>query len=208
MAGWWDKVVVPRLIRCACAAPGIMDLRGKVVPLAQGEVFELGCGGGLNQRFYRAGAVTGFAGLDPSPLGLEQAREEAARKGWQADLRQGEGEAIPFEDARFDTVVCTYTLCSVHSPARVLAELRRVLKPGGRLLFAEHGAAPDPSVARWQRRIEPVWKRIAGGCHLTRPVIAGIEAAGFAVTPGGRRYIDKTPRFAGWMEWGEAVRGA
>ena len=208
MAGWWDKVVVPRLIRCACAAPGIMDLRGKVVPLAQGEVFELGCGGGLNQRFYRAGAVTGFAGLDPSQLGLEQSREEAARKGWQADLRQGEGEAIPFEDARFDTVVCTYTLCSVHSPARVLAELRRVLKPGGRLLFAEHGAAPDPSVARWQRRIEPVWKRIAGGCHLTRPVIAGIEAAGFAVTPGGRRYIDKTPRFAGWMEWGEAVRGA
>lgn len=204
--GWWDRNVVPRLIRCACAAPGIMDLRAKVVPQARGAVFELGCGGGLNQRFYDTGAVTSFAGLDPSPMGLEQARGEAARKGWQADLREGLGEAIPFEDARFDTAVCTYTLCSVHDPARVLAELARVLKPGGTLLFLEHGAAPDAGVARWQRRIEPLWTRTMGGCHLTRPVTSGVADAGFTVTPQGQGYMARTPRFAGWMEWGAAVR--
>lgn len=204
--GFWNRQVVPRLIKCACAAPGIMDLRGKVVPQARGAVFELGCGGGLNQRFYDADAVTSFAGLDPSGKGLDQARAEAARKGWQTDIREGFGEDIPFADESFDTAVCTYTLCSVHQPARVLSELRRILKPGGKLLFVEHGAAPDAAVARWQRRIEPVWKRMMGGCHLTRPVTSSVAGAGFAVEPGGRSYMAKTPKFAGWMEWGSATR--
>ena len=203
---WYDEHVVPRFIQCACSSPAIMKLRQKVVPLASGKVFEIGCGGGINQQFYDPARVSSFSGMDPSTKGLEFTREAVARKGWQADVRQGFGEAIPFEDESFDCVVCTFTLCSVESQAGTLSELRRILKPGGRLLYAEHGKAPDASVQKWQGRIEPVWKKLAGGCHLTRPIGAPIAEAGFQLNVLGEQYAPKTPRFAGWMEWGEAVR--
>ncbi|WP_068077564.1 class I SAM-dependent methyltransferase [Novosphingobium lentum] len=203
---WYDAHVMPRMIRCACSAPGIMDRRASVVPLASGRVFELGCGGGINQAFYDTDRVTAFAGIDPSPKLLDYAREQARTKGWDADIRQGFGEDIPFGDERFDTVVCTYTLCSVDDPARVLAELRRVLVPGGTLLFLEHGHSPDAGVARWQQRIEPMWKPMMGGCHLTRPIGPAVRAAGFSVEPIGSGYMPRMPRWASWMEWGAAVR--
>lgn len=203
---WYEEHVVPRFIQCACSSPVIMQLREKVVPLASGKVFEIGCGGGINQQFYDAGKVTSFSGMDPSAKGLEFTREAVAAKGWQADVRQGFGEAIPFPDESFDCVVCTFTLCSVESQAQTLKELRRILKPGGRLLYAEHGKAPDASVQKWQNRIEPVWKRLAGGCHLTRPIGSPIADAGFQLHVLGQRYAPKTPKFAGWMEWGEAVK--
>lgn len=205
-ANWYDAHVVPRIIKCACSSPAIMKIREQVVPLASGKVFEIGCGGGINQQFYDPARVSGFSGMDPSEKGLDYAREAAASKGWQADIRQGFGEAIPFEDESFDCVVCTYTLCSVESQAQTVSELRRILKPGGRLLFAEHGGAPDASVRKWQGRIEPVWKKLAGGCHLTRPISSAIAQGGFALTPLGARYAPKTPRWAGWMEWGEAMK--
>jgi ubiquinone/menaquinone biosynthesis C-methylase UbiE len=205
-ASWYDEHVVPRFIKCACSSPAIMALREKVAPLAEGRVFEIGCGGGINQQFYDPARISGYSGMDPSAKGLDYAREAAARKGWQADIRQGFGEAIPFEDASFDSVVCTFTLCSVQDQAQTLAELRRTLKPGGKLLFAEHGRAPDAGVAKWQDRIEPVWTKLAGGCHLTRPVGEAVERAGFAVQELGKRYTPKMPKFAGWMEWGQAVK--
>ena len=207
-ATWYDERVVPRLIRCACSSPAIMKLREAVVPLASGAVFEIGCGGGLNQSFYDPAKVTSFAGMDPSEKGLEFAREAAAKRGWSAEIRQGFGEDIPFPSASFDCVVCTFTLCSVGDPAQTLRELHRILKPGGRLLYAEHGRAPDAGVAKWQDRIEPLWKRVAGGCHLTRPIGAAIATGGFDVAALGARYAPKTPRFAGWMEWGEARKAA
>lgn len=203
---WYDEHVVPRFIQCACSSPAIMKLRQKVVPLASGKVFEIGCGGGINQQFYDPTRVSSFSGMDPSAKGLEFTQEAVARKGWQADVRQGFGEAIPFDDESFDCVVCTFTLCSVESQAQTVKELRRILKPGGRLLYAEHGRAPDPSVQKWQGRIEPVWKKLAGGCHLTRPIGAPIADAGFQLNVLGQQYAPKTPRFAGWMEWGEAVK--
>ena len=206
LGNWYDEHVVPRFIQCACSSPAIAALREKVVPKASGKVFEIGCGGGINQQFYDAAQVTSFSGMDPSAKGLEFAREAVARKGWQGDVRQGFGEAIPFDDESFDCVVCTFTLCSVGDQAQTLKELRRILRPGGRLLFAEHGQAPDQNVRKWQDRIEPVWKRLAGGCHLTRPVTTTIAAAGFVPGETGQRYAPKTPRWAGWMEWGEAVK--
>lgn len=206
-AAWYDERIVPRLIRCACSGPAIMRMRGKVVPQASGAVFELGCGGGINQALLDPARIASYAGLDPSAKGLDYARAAAAAHGLNADLRLGHGEAIPFADASFDTVICTFTLCSVADPARTAAELRRVLRPGGRLLYAEHGAAPDPGVAGWQRRIEPVWQRIAGGCHLTRPVAAPLLAAGFALEPLHAGYAPRTPRVAGWIEAGVARPG-
>lgn len=202
----WDAQVVPRLIKCACGLPGIAELRAGIVPRAQGQVFEIGCGGGLNQPFYDTARVSGFAGIDPSPKLLDYARKAAGGRGWPVDIRQGMGEAIPFPDASFDTAVCTYTLCSVAEPARVLSELHRILKPGGTLLFLEHGRSPDAGVARWQRRIEPVWKPLMGGCHLARAVTAPVRAAGFQIEQAGHAYMPGMPRWAAWMEWGAGVK--
>ena len=137
---------------------------------------------------------------------LDAARQGAREKGWEHDIRQGVGEDIPFADGSFDTTVVTFTLCSVEDPAKVLGELRRILKPRGKLLFLEHGRAPDPGVARWQERVEPVWKPLAGGCHLTRPIGSSLRAAGFDVAPMGQDYLPKAPRIMGWMEWGVARR--
>lgn len=202
--GWYDATIMPRLITCACSQGQVMKRRAALVPLARGDVFELGCGGGINHAFYDAGAITSYAGIDPHEGLLEGARRAAREKGWVADLRQGRGEAIPFAEASFDCVVCTFTLCSVSDPAQVMREMRRILRPGGKALFLEHGRAPDPGVRRWQERIEPLWKRLAGGCHLTRPVASALAEAGFAVEPLGKGYTPKAPRFAGWMEWGVA----
>jgi ubiquinone/menaquinone biosynthesis C-methylase UbiE len=200
MASWWERHGVPRLIKCACSQGQIMKVRSKVVPNASGDVLELGCGGGINMEFYDPARVTSFTGLDPSPELLAMSRAAAQARGMAADIQGGVGEAMPFADAQFDTVVTTFTLCSVADQAAVLAEIRRVLKPGGTALFLEHGAAPDASVAKWQRRIEPLWKRIGGNCHLTRPISGAYEQAGFAVDRQAAAYIPKTPRPFGWYE--------
>lgn len=204
MASWWERHGVPRLIKCACSQGQIMKARSKVVPLAAGDVLELGCGGGINMEFYDPARVASFTGLDPSPELLAMSRAAARARGMDADIQGGVGESMPFGSGRFDTVVTTFTLCSVADQAAVLAEIRRVLKPGGTALFLEHGAAPDAGVAKWQRRIEPVWKRIGGNCHLTRPIGDAYEKAGFSVDRQGAAYMPKTPRPFGWIEYGAA----
>ena len=208
LKNWYEANIMPRLITCACSQGQVMKRRSAVVPLAQGDVFELGCGGGINHTFYDAGAISSYAGIDPHEGLLAGAREAARAKGWAADIRAGRGEAIPFADASFDCTVCTFTLCSVDDPQAVMHEMRRVLRPGGTLLFLEHGRAPDAPVRRWQERIEPVWKRLAGGCHLTRPITSALAGAGFAVEQLGEGYTPQAPRFAGWMEWGIAHKPA
>ena len=206
---WYDRHVMPRLVMCGCSQDVVADMRKQIVPMARGRVFELGCGGGLNQPFYSPGMVTHLAGIDPHLGLLAAARKRAGAQGWDADIRQGFGEDIPFATGSFDTVVCTYTLCSVANATQTIAEMRRVLKPGGQLLFLEHGRAPDIAVYAWQRRIEPVWRPLAGGCHLTRPVGALLRAGGLEVEPLGQAYLPKTPRALGWTEWGVArKRGA
>lgn len=204
LASWYEAHIMPRMITCACSQGQVMKRRAAVVPRARGDVFELGCGGGINHQFYDAGAITSYAGIDPHEGLLDSARAAARAKGWAADLRQGRGEAIPFDEASFDCVVCTFTLCSVDDPRLVMRELRRILRPGGAMLFLEHGRAPDREVRVWQERIEPLWKRLAGGCHLTRPIASALADADFAVEKLGEDYTPKAPRFAGWMEWGVA----
>ena len=205
MASLYDRLVLPRLLKCACSAPPMMKQRAKVVPRAQGRVLELGIGLGLNLRFYDPERVSSVTGVDPARE-LRAAAESAPHDPrLSVNVEDGTAEALPFSDGSFDCVVCTFTLCSVQAPAQALAEARRVLRPAGRFLYCEHGLAPDPGVVKWQRRIEPVWKRIAGGCHLTRPVTSAIEAAGFKVAQRDSMYLPRTPRFAGWDEWGEAT---
>ena len=203
-ASWWERTIVPKLIGCACAQPQIMKARSRIVPQSEGDVLELGCGGGINMQFYNPARINSFAGLDPSPALLDASRAAAQAKGMSADIRAGIGEAMPFDDACFDTILVTFTLCSVHDQAKVLSEMRRVLRPGGKALFLEHGSAPDENVRKWQRRIEPLWSRIGGNCHLTRAITGAYEGAGFKISGGDKSYMPKTPRPFGWIEWGEA----
>jgi len=204
MTSFYDRYVLPRFIGCACGAGIIAKQRARIVPRAEGRVLELGIGGGLNLAFYDPAKVTSVTGIDPSE-GLRDVAMAAPRSpDLKVEILAGTAETLGFEDHSFDTVVCTFTLCSVQAPAAVLAQARRVLKPGGRFLFCEHGLAPDPKVARWQRGLEPFWTPLAGGCHLTRPVGATITAAGFAIDEGQAFYMPKTPRPLGWCELGVA----
>lgn len=205
MTSFYDRHIMPRLIGCACASRPIMKQRVKVVPKAAGKVLELGIGGGLNLRFYDPAKVESVSGVDPSAELRAFALEAERPEGLKVDIQKGTAEALPFESGSFDCVVCTFTLCSVQSPSAALAEAKRVLKPGGRFLYCEHGLAPDPDVVKWQRRLEPMWKAIAGGCHLTRPITTSVLGAGFTVTSSERMYLPGTPRAMGWSEWGEAV---
>ncbi|HEY3948347.1 class I SAM-dependent methyltransferase [Phenylobacterium sp.] len=205
MASWYERTILPKLLGCACGSSPIMRQRAKVVPRAEGRVLELGIGMGLNLAYYDPAKVSAVVGVDPAAALRAAALAAPRDERLTVQVEDGDAEALPFEAASFDTVVCTFTLCSVCTPAAALAEARRVLKPAGRFLFCEHGLAPDPGVARWQRRIEPLWKRIAGGCHLTRPVGSAIEAAGFSLTDRETMYVPKTPKIAAWNEWGSAT---
>lgn len=204
LKSWYDAKVLPRMITIACSQGQVMKRRSQVVPLASGDVFELGCGGGINQQFYDPDKVTSYAGIDPHDKLLEDAGRAAQAKGWPATIKQGVGEDIPFPNRSFDTVVCTFTLCSVEDQMQVLSEMLRILRPGGQALFLEHGRAPDANIAKWQDRIEPIWKPLAGGCHLTRPIGSAFRGAGFDVAPLGQGYLPKAPKFAMWNEWGVA----
>jgi len=198
--------MVPRLIGYCCSQPPVMRRRQEIVPRASGRVLELGAGGGANLGLYDRRKVESVIGIDPSE-GLI-ARAECVKAAYGSDffrIERGIAEDLPFPDASFDTVVATFTLCSVQDHQLALKEAARVLIPGGRLLFLEHGLSPDADIRRWQRRIEPVWKHIAGGCHLTRPVTDSIVGAGFAVPERHGSYMEQSPRFAGWVEWGEAI---
>ena len=177
--GLYDTYVLPHLIDLACGSGDIAKQRSKIIPRAHGRVLEVGMGPGLNLPFYDRSSVEFVWGLDPS----EGMRRKAAAALEATDLEVRwldlPGEEIPLEDHSVDTVVLTYTLCTIPDWERALGQMRRVLKPGGHLLFSEHGEAPDEAVRRWQHRIDPVWTRLAGGCHITRPIPQLIESAGF-----------------------------
>jgi ubiquinone/menaquinone biosynthesis C-methylase UbiE len=170
--------VLPLLIDLSMRQRNLALYRRNVVPAASGRVLEIGIGSGLNLPLYGAN-VTQLIGLDPSPKLLAMTSEKAHDAGIAVDLVEGGAEAVPLESQSVDTVVTTWTMCSIPDAGRALREMRRVLKPSGRLLFVEHGLAPDPGVRWWQDRLTPVWKRIGGGCHLNRPIWSLIEGAGF-----------------------------
>ncbi len=206
MTGLWDKYVVPPLISAACSTKPIMKQREKVVPHAQGRILELGCGSGTNFGFYDTGRLERLFALEPSPEMLARARTAAEGHpiAGNVEFLQAGAEAVPLDDNSIDTVVMTFVLCTIPDWQGALSEVRRVLKPGGRVLFSEHGLAPDAGVAKWQRRIEPVWKRLAGGCHLTRDTGALLRAGGLSLDQVETMYLPNSPKIAGFCSWGAA----
>jgi ubiquinone/menaquinone biosynthesis C-methylase UbiE len=176
--GFYQDYILPYLINLAMRRQDFAPYRERVLADAQGRVLEVGIGPGLNLPFYAQRAQQ-VIGLDPSPRLLAMARRAGRGTDSAIELIEGSAEAVPLDDRSVDTVVTTWTLCSIPDAPRALAEMRRVLRPGGRLLFVEHGLAPDPKVRWWQDRITPAWKRVAGGCHLNRAIAQLIEEAGF-----------------------------
>lgn len=177
--GFYQRHILPHLTDLAMRARIVADERRRLLPAATGRVLEFGIGSGLNLPFY-GDEVTTVIGVDPSPELLAKARRRVAGQAIPVDLLEAGAESLPVDDASIDTVVTTFTLCSIPEVERALDEARRVLKPVGRLLFVEHGlAATRPSVARWQHRLTPAWRCVAGGCHLDRPIADLIAGAGF-----------------------------
>jgi ubiquinone/menaquinone biosynthesis C-methylase UbiE len=181
-----------------------MDMRAKVVPLAEGEVLEVGMGSALNLPMYDTSRVSKVWGLEPSSGMRKKAEPNLKKSPVQVEWLDLPGEEIPLDDNSVDSVLLTYTLCTIPDWDKALQQMQRVLKPGGKLLFCEHGLAPDPAVSRWQNRLTPLWKKLCGGCHLNRNITEGIERNGFRLQDSRTLYMDKTPKFAGHMYYGSA----
>lgn len=202
--GLYDRHILPHLIDFACGMGAVMKARSQLVPQARGRVLEIGIGSGLNLSFYDPQRVAVVVGVDPSAAMQRLARERAARCQVPVEMIALELGQIQAADASFDDIVCTFTLCTIPDALAALKEMRRVLKAGGRLLFCEHGLAPDLPVVRWQKRLTPLWKPLAGGCHLDRDIPALIGAGGFHIRELSTGYL-KGPRpmthvYRGWAD--------
>jgi len=203
--GFYDSKILPFLIDKACGIGPIQAQREIVVPQAEGEVLEIGIGSGLNLPFYDTAKVSKVWGLEPSAEMREKAAKVAEKAAVPVSFLDLPGEEIPLADQSVDTVLVTYTLCTIPEVAAALKQMRRVLKPDGKLIFCEHGQAPDASVRRWQDRLNPIWGTFSGGCHLNRPIDALVKQAGFEIETLDTGYI-ASPKFAGFNYWGTAKR--
>lgn len=202
---FYEQHILPHVIDLACGDKVIMDERSSLLGAAEGRVLEVGMGSGLNLRYYNPDKVDFVWGLEPSEGMRKKARKNLARSPVQVEWLGLPGEEIPLDNHSADTVVLTFTLCTIPDWQAALKQMHRVLKPGGRLLFCEHGAAPDASVARWQDRINPVWKKVAGGCHLNRRIPELLAQGGFTIGDLQMDYLPKTPRIAGFRYKGYAT---
>ena len=203
--GLYENYILPRFINCACSTKPMMKQREKVVPQASGTVLEIGIGTGLNLPYYDPQKVQKVIGLDPSEKSWELAGQRARDLDFEVEFIGLPGEQIPLEDDSVDTVLVTYSLCTIPDPVAALEGMSRVLKPGGELIFCEHGVAPDESVQRWQARVNPLWRRVAGGCNLNRDIPGLLKQAGFGVHSMEQQYIPGTPKIAGYNYWGGAA---
>ena len=198
----YNKYILPKFLNCACGSKPINYQRQKVVPLAKGKVLDIGIGSGLNIPFYNSDKIDQVIGIDPSHELIDLAKGLANKSRVSIKLVIGSAESIPYPDNFFDTVLVTYTMCTIPNVAMANKEMWRVLKDDGRLIFCEHGLAPDKKISKWQNRIDPFWGKIAGGCHLNRDIQKLITDAGFSFESLDKMYIPSTPKFAGYNYWG------
>lgn len=201
---FYQSVCEPALVSFACSLKPIARQREKIVPLASGRVLEIGFGSGHNLPYYDPSRVTALLALEPSEGMRARAKKRLAASPLRVEMLGLEAEQIPLDAASVDSIVMTYTLCTIQDAPRALAEMRRVLKPEGRLFFTEHGLAPDEGVARWQNRLNGAWRSIAGGCNMNRDIAGLIASAGFAFDSRSTMYLPGTPKILGFNVWGAA----
>lgn len=202
--GFYEERILPHMIDKACSVGQVMKLRSQLVPRATGTVLEVGMGSGINLEFYDPKTVPLVYGLEPSEGMRRKAQENLQRSPVPVQWLDLPGEQIPLEDNSVDTVLLTFTLCTIPDHRAALDQMWRVLRPGGELLFLEHGESPHTGTRKWQHRITPGWKKIAGGCHLNRPIDSLIREAGFTITELENFYMPKAPRIAGYLYQGRA----
>jgi len=203
---WYEEKILPHMIDLACSVKPACKQREKLVPRAEGDVLEIGIGSGLNLPYYDPEKVRKIWGLEPSEGMRRLAAKNVESLSLDVEFIDLPGEEIPLEPNSVDTVLVTYTLCTIPDAVTALEGMRRVLKPEGRLLFCEHGVAPDENVQRWQNRLNAGWGKIAGGCNMNRDVPAMINAAGFKIVNDERMYIPGL-RILSYNYWGSAVSG-
>lgn len=201
---FYDDKILPHIIHLACSTKPVLKQREKVVPQAEGYILEVGMGSGINIGYYNPGKVKKLWGLEPSMGMREKARARLEASPFELEWLDLPGEEIPLENASVDTIVLTYTLCTIPDWLSALQQMRRVLKPDGKLLFSEHGKAPDAAIKKWQDRINPLWGKMFGGCHLNRDIPHLLSQGGFNIEQIETLYVPKTPKLAGFTYWGSA----
>ena len=198
----YQKYLLPKLLNWAMKAPALSKLRSELIPSAEGKVLEVGIGSGLNLPYYEG--ISGLIGLEPSEELQNLAEDMLIQTHFPSEMLTGSAEDIPLESNTFDTVVMTWTLCSVTDPVLALSEIKRVIKPGGKVIFAEHGKSPDQNIRKLQKTLNPLWSRIAGGCQLNREIVDLYESSGFKFKSMERGYLEG-PKFATYNYRGVAA---
>tara|TARA_A100000164_G_scaffold363942_1_gene381602 strand:+ start:514 stop:1134 length:621 start_codon:yes stop_codon:yes gene_type:complete len=201
----YEKYVLPKFLNCACGSKPVSYQRKKVVPLAEGKVLEIGIGSGLNLPFYDKAKIDEIWGLDPSEELSEMAKQVADEESMEVKFISSGAEDIPLPDNYFDCVLVTYTMCTIPEVQRANQEIRRVLKEDGKMIFCEHGEAPDQNIRKWQNRINPFWGKLAGGCNINRKIPSLIQESGLDIIEMEEMYLPNTPKIAGYNYWGYAV---
>ncbi len=205
--GFYSRHILPRLIDCGCGTKPVLKQREKVVPLASGIVLEIGIGTGHNLPYYDAEKVERLIGLDPCEDSWKLAAARASALDLPIEFVALPGEQIPLDTDSVDTVLVTYSLCTIPDPVAALHGMHRVLKPSGQLIFCEHGVAPDAPVRKWQNRLNGFWGAFTGGCNINRDIPALLAQGGFEVDVLDEMYLPGTPRIAGYNFWGSAHPG-
>jgi ubiquinone/menaquinone biosynthesis C-methylase UbiE len=199
---FYDRYILPNLIDLACSAKPVLDQRQLVVPLAEGKVLEIGIGSGINLDYYDFTKVEIVFGLEPSEGMRNKVQRKLAGFDNSIELLDTPAEEIPLQSGSIDTVLLTYSLCTIPGWLQALEEMRRVLKPTGKLIFCEHGAAPDVNIFKWQNRMNPLWSKIAGGCNLNRDIPGAIHKCRFEMEWLKTGYLKRTPKTMGFNYWG------